>query len=60
MGQQDALPHGEIHEGGYGAPMPDDEMPSAGAPEVSAGQEAGEGPRVVHQEPDPPDGNRPS
>jgi hypothetical protein len=60
MGQQGALPHGEIHEGGYGAPMPEDEMPDPGVPEVPAGQDAGEGPGVEPQESAPADSNRQS
>lgn len=47
MDQQESAQHGEIHEGGYGSPMPEDEMPTPGqeVQEATGGQkqEAGSG-----------------
>ncbi|WP_160318912.1 hypothetical protein [Arthrobacter sp. ERGS1:01] len=54
MDQQEPTQHAEIHEGGYGAPMPEDEMPAPGTGE--AGREPAEGTGVEPGESDQPDG----
>lgn len=56
MDQQDSAQLPEIHEGGYGAPMPEDEMPAPGTGETEAAREPAEGTGVDHGETDQPDG----
>ncbi|MGA7205290.1 MAG: hypothetical protein WBX27_11735 [Specibacter sp.] len=58
MSQQESSDHAEIHEGGYGAPMPEDEMPAPAEPDATAGGQEKLPAGVDHQEsgqPEAPD-----
>ncbi|MDQ0276713.1 hypothetical protein QO003_001016 [Arthrobacter silviterrae] len=56
MGQQEASRHNEIHEGGYGSPMPEDEMPAP--PNPTGSRQPAEVPGVEPQGPGTPDGDK--
>jgi len=58
MGQQEASRHNEIHEGGYGSPMPEEEMPAPPDPDETGGGQPKEVPDVEPQAPGEPDGDK--
>jgi|GEM_PF-5703416 len=58
MGQQEASPHSNIHEGGYGSPMPEEEIPAPPAPDPTGSRQPAEVPGVEPQGSGAPDGDK--